>query len=172
MDHGRGVGRGTAATIARSSPAASLSCNHMRGRSAGLSRHNFEPAGCMTDSLPTARTMLPQDGWLCLSVRCRGCLHQALADLQAIIDAGQGDKPLKDMKFRCTRVRQLANQCRRHVAGLVAGAGDVPALRPARIRENRYAKNLHQHSASPHARLCAQMAGKANRISHLADPSV
>ena len=29
-------------------------------------------------------------------------LHQALADLQAIIDDGQGDKPLKDMKFRCT----------------------------------------------------------------------
>ena len=56
----------------------------------------------MTDSLPTARTMLPQDGWLCLSVRCRGCLHQALADLQAIIDAGRGDVPIKDLKFRCT----------------------------------------------------------------------
>jgi len=56
----------------------------------------------MTDNFPTARSMLPQDSWLCLSVRCHGCLHQALADLQAIIDAGQGDKPLKDMKFRCT----------------------------------------------------------------------
>jgi len=29
-------------------------------------------------------------------------LHQALADLQAIIDAGQGDVPIKDLKFRCT----------------------------------------------------------------------
>jgi hypothetical protein len=56
----------------------------------------------MTDTLPTARTMLPQDGWLCLSVRCRGCLHQALADLQAIVDAGRGDVPLKDLRFRCT----------------------------------------------------------------------
>jgi len=25
---------------------------------------------------------------------------QAVADLQAIIDAGQGDRPLKDLKFR------------------------------------------------------------------------
>jgi hypothetical protein len=59
-------------------------------------------SGAIADNPPTARSMLLQDGWLCLSVRCRGCLHQALADLQAIIDAGQGDKPLKDMKFRCT----------------------------------------------------------------------
>jgi hypothetical protein len=40
----------------------------------------------MADNLPTARSMLLQDGWLCLSVRCRGCLHHVLADLQAIID--------------------------------------------------------------------------------------
>jgi hypothetical protein len=44
--------------------------------------------------------MLPQTSWLCLSVR--GCLHQALADLRAIIDGGQGDKPIKDLRFRCT----------------------------------------------------------------------
>jgi len=25
------------------------------------------------------------------------------ADLQAIIDAGQGDKPIKDLKFRCAK---------------------------------------------------------------------
>ena len=25
------------------------------------------------------------------------------ADLQAIIDAGQGDRPLKDLRFRCTK---------------------------------------------------------------------
>ena len=54
-------------------------------------------------ALPTARSMLPNDSWLCLSVRCRGCLHQAFADLQAIVDAGRGDVPLKDLKFRCTK---------------------------------------------------------------------
>ena len=31
------------------------------------------------------------------------CQHQCPADLQAIIDAGQGDRPLKDLKFRCTK---------------------------------------------------------------------
>ena len=57
----------------------------------------------MTDALPTARTMLPQT-YLCLWVRCRGgCLHGRAADLQAIIDAGQGDQPIKDLKFRCAK---------------------------------------------------------------------
>jgi len=56
----------------------------------------------VTDNLPTARSMLPQDGWLCLFVRCRACFHQAPADLQAIVDAGRGDDPIKHLKFRCT----------------------------------------------------------------------
>ena len=30
-------------------------------------------------------------------------LHPAPADLQAIIDRGRGDVPLKDLKFRCTK---------------------------------------------------------------------
>jgi hypothetical protein len=47
--------------------------------------------------------MLPNDSWLCLFVWCRACRHQAPADFQAIIDAGQGDKPLKDLKFRCAK---------------------------------------------------------------------
>ena len=56
-----------------------------------------------TDNPPTARSMLPQR-YLCLWVSCRGgCLRGAAADLQAIIDAGQGDKPIKDLKFRCTK---------------------------------------------------------------------
>jgi len=46
--------------------------------------------------------MLPQDGWLCWFVWCRACYHQAPANLQAIIDGGRGDVPLKDLKFRCT----------------------------------------------------------------------
>jgi hypothetical protein len=57
----------------------------------------------VTDNLPTARSILPQT-YLCLWVRCRGgCLHGRPADLQAIIDAGQGDKQEKDLKFRCTK---------------------------------------------------------------------
>jgi hypothetical protein len=46
--------------------------------------------------------MLPNDDWLCLLVWCKACHHQAPADLQAIIDAGRGDVPVKDLKFRCT----------------------------------------------------------------------
>jgi hypothetical protein len=34
-------------------------------------------------------------------VWCKACQQQAPADLQAIVDAGQGDRPLKDLKFRC-----------------------------------------------------------------------
>src|SRR4029079_19193604 len=56
-----------------------------------------------SDGPPTARTMLPQDSWLCLFVCCRACFHQAPANLQAIIDAGQGDRPVKDLKFRCAK---------------------------------------------------------------------
>jgi hypothetical protein len=51
---------------------------------------------------PTARTMLPNDSWLCVFVWCKACHHQAPADLQAIIDAGRGDVPVKDLSFRCT----------------------------------------------------------------------
>jgi ribosomal protein L44E len=56
----------------------------------------------VTDSLPTARSTLPQK-WVFLHVWCKACHHRASADFQAIIDAGQGDRPLKDLKFRCTK---------------------------------------------------------------------
>jgi hypothetical protein len=46
----------------------------------------------MTDNLPTARSTLSKD------VTCKACHHQVPADLQAIIDRGQGDVPLKDLK--------------------------------------------------------------------------
>jgi hypothetical protein len=55
----------------------------------------------VADDLPTARNTLPKDAWLCLFEWCKACFHRAPADLQAIIDAGQGDKPLKDLRFRC-----------------------------------------------------------------------
>jgi hypothetical protein len=57
----------------------------------------------MADGRPTARSILPQDRWLCLLVWCTACHHRAPADLQAIIDAGKGDQPLKDLKFRCAK---------------------------------------------------------------------
>jgi hypothetical protein len=53
-------------------------------------------------NLPTARTHLAA-GWLIALVWSKACNHQASADLQAIIDAGRDDVPLKDLKFRCTR---------------------------------------------------------------------
>ena len=57
----------------------------------------------MAENLPTARSMLPQT-YLCLWVSCRGgCLRGGAADLQAILDEGQGDKPIKDLKFRCAK---------------------------------------------------------------------
>ena len=58
--------------------------------------------GDVPDYDPTARSMLPQT-YLCLFVWCKACHHQGAADLQAIIDAGKGDRPLKDLKFRCAK---------------------------------------------------------------------
>ena len=46
--------------------------------------------------------MLPQS-WLCLLVWCKACHHEAPADLQALVDAGRGDVPIKDLKFRCAQ---------------------------------------------------------------------
>jgi len=52
---------------------------------------------------PTARNTLPKDWWLCWSVRCKACGRRGPADLRAIIEAGKGDVPLKDLKFRCAK---------------------------------------------------------------------
>jgi hypothetical protein len=41
-------------------------------------------------------------GWLIALVWCKACHYQAPADLQAIVDAGRSDEPLKDLRFRCT----------------------------------------------------------------------
>jgi hypothetical protein len=56
--------------------------------------------GGMTDRLPTAKSMLPQS-LLCVLVWCKACHHQAPANLQAIIDGGRGDVPLRSLRFRC-----------------------------------------------------------------------
>jgi hypothetical protein len=74
----------------------SLAALLIAARSAGFPLRHIENPPDMTD-FPTARSMLPQDAWLCLSVRCHACLHRAPADLRAIIDAGRGDVPVKDL---------------------------------------------------------------------------
>ena len=45
------------------------------------------------------------------------------ADLQAIIDGGQGDKPLKDLKFRCAKCGSRMTDS--------AVASEVPGMQPA-----------------------------------------
>ena len=51
--------------------------------------------------LPTPRTTLSA-GYVCVLVWCKGgCQHQAPADLQALVDAGRGDVPLMQLRFRC-----------------------------------------------------------------------
>ena len=76
---------------------------------------------------PSARSMLPQT-YLCLWVSCRGgCLRGGAADLQAIVDAGQGDKPIKDMKFRCSR-------CGSRRTDFVVTSRDAARVQPWRPR--------------------------------------
>ena len=75
--------------------------------------------------LPTARSMLPNDSWLCIFVWCKACHHQAPADLQAIIDAGRGDVPVKDLKFRCT-------SCSSALTDFVIMSRDALAVQPWR----------------------------------------
>ena len=58
----------------------------------------------MTDGLPTARTTL-RTGYVRVLVFCRSCRHQADADLHAIVDAGRGDVPLTELRFRCSQCR-------------------------------------------------------------------
>lgn len=55
----------------------------------------------MSEGLPTARTTLRAE-YVCLLVWCTSCHHQAPADLRALVDAGRGDVPLRDLRFRCT----------------------------------------------------------------------
>ena len=56
----------------------------------------------MTDALPTARTTLAAR-YVRVPVFCNSCRHQADADLQAIVDAGRGDVPLTELRFRRSR---------------------------------------------------------------------
>jgi hypothetical protein len=52
--------------------------------------------------LPTPRSAL-RNGYIRVLVFCNSCRHQADGDLQAIIDAGRGDVPLTELRFRCSQ---------------------------------------------------------------------
>jgi hypothetical protein len=52
------------------------------------------------DTLPTSRSTLRARYGRVL-VWCKACRRQADADLQAIVDAGRGDVPLVELRFRC-----------------------------------------------------------------------
>ena len=54
------------------------------------------------DALPTARTTL-RTGYVRVLVFCRSCRYRGAADLQAIVEAGRGDVPLTELRFRCSR---------------------------------------------------------------------
>jgi hypothetical protein len=50
--------------------------------------------------LPTPRTTLSAR-YVRVLVRCKSCRHRCDADLQALVDAGRGDVPLVELRFRC-----------------------------------------------------------------------
>ena len=62
-------------------------------------------------------------GWLVVLVWCKA-QHQAPADLQAISNAGQGDRPLKDLKFKC--------RCGSRLTDAVVMSRDALAVQPWR----------------------------------------
>lgn len=55
--------------------------------------------GCMPDDLPTPRTTL-RAGYVRVVVWCKACKHQREADLPALVDAGKGDVPLRELRWR------------------------------------------------------------------------
>jgi hypothetical protein len=83
------------------------------------------PSQPMTDDLPTARST-HRAGFLCVLVWCRSCNHEAPADLQAIIDGGRGDVPLKDLRFRCTN-------CGSRLTDSLVTAKDALGVQPWRV---------------------------------------
>jgi hypothetical protein len=55
----------------------------------------LSPSGCRNPRLRT--------GYVRVLVFCNSCRHQADADLRAIVDAGRGDEPLTELRFRCSQ---------------------------------------------------------------------
>jgi hypothetical protein len=53
--------------------------------------------------LPTRTTL--RTGYVRVRVWCKSCRRQRDADLQALVDAGRGDVPLVELRFRCANCR-------------------------------------------------------------------
>jgi len=69
-------------------------------------------------------------------VWCKACHHQGPADLQAIIDRGLGDRPLKDLKFRCAQCgSRLTDAVMMGKAAWACSRGDLRQEKAATSRE-------------------------------------
>ena len=68
---------------------------------------------------------------------CKACRHAGAADLQAIIDAGQGDKPIKDVRFRCAK-------CGSRPTDAVLMGRDALNVKPWRADELRWTRKIEQ----------------------------
>ena len=74
--------------------------------------------------LPTPRTTL-QSRYVRVLVWCTSCRLQRDADLQALIDAGKGDVPLINLKFRCSN-------CGSRLTDFVCTSNDAGWVQPWR----------------------------------------
>ena len=81
-------------------------------------------------------------------VWCKACHHQVPADLEAIIDAGQGDRPLKDLKLRCAKCGS------RLTDAVVMGKGAI-GVQPWRHEVMRHASSAIETDAADAAALLA-----------------
>jgi hypothetical protein len=58
--------------------------------------------GPIAGPLPTPRSILAAQH-LRLALTCRACLHRTDADLQSLVDAGRGDRPVIGLHWRCSQ---------------------------------------------------------------------
>ena len=87
------------------------------------------------DTLPSVRTT-QRTGYVRVLVFCNSCRHQVDADLQAIADAGRGDMPLTELRFRCSQCgtdrTDFVGTSRRRAAVVIANsASGKPSPREA-----------------------------------------
>ncbi len=71
---------------------------------------------CLTVCRPPRTTL--RDGYRLL-VWCKACRRQEGADLQRLVDAGRGDVPLVQLRFRSMNCRSQLTDC------VVTGGADV-----------------------------------------------
>ena len=79
--------------------------------------------------LPTPRTTL-SSRYVVVLVWCKSCRHQGEADLQGLVDAGRGDTPLVELRWRCAN-------CRSRLTDFVCTGRTAIGVKPWRSREAR-----------------------------------